>query len=203
MGVTLYIDPLGGTLEINKTLGGMFVAPTLPQQKTIRIDWPNNSKNGAELLPSSGQHYVIVANLKAEIPKHLPNATAADPIRVVGHSGGAQGIDRFLREEGAWLLALLNSLGKSINCIRFYLLGDPEQKFTGASYLYPNQSPPIYPGTGAKCGKNGGPHDATCPSTMANHGGYGIGSGLPPTCPFIVDVVCIQYDGWAMAPINT
>lgn len=200
MGTTLYCDPLGGTLEITKTLGGMFVAPALPGQKVIRIDWPNNKENGAELMPSSAAHYNIVINLKIQIAAALPTATAADPVRVVGQSGGGQGIERFLREEGAWLLALLTSLGKTIDCIIFYVLGSPETKFTGASYLYPAQSKPIYPGDGTKCGKNGGAHDSTCPSTMANHGGFGVGYGLPINCPFIVNMVIIQYDGWAMAP---
>lgn len=202
MGTTLYCDPLMGTLDINNTLGGMFVAPTLPNQKVVWVKWPNGGRGGGSVIPSSAASYTCAQNLWTEIQANIGTATATDPLRVVGHSGGAQNIMRFLREFGAQLQALLTSLGKPLNCILFYCLGSPEAKFTGASYLYPAQSPPVYPGDGTKCGANGGPHDANCPSTLANHGGYGVGSGLPLTCPFTVHVVAIQFDGWAMAPTN-
>lgn len=202
MGTTLYCDPLMGSLKINTTLGGMFVAPALPNQKVVWVTWPNGGRGGGSILPSSAASYTCAQNIWTAVQAEIGTATAADPLRLVGHSGGAQNIMRFIREFGDQLLALLASLGKPISCIRFYCLGCPEQKFTGASYLYPSQSPPAYPGDGTKCGANAGPHDSNCPSAMEHHGGHGIGSGLPLDCPFFVDVVSMEYDGWAMAPTN-
>jgi hypothetical protein len=203
MGTTLYCDPLMGTLDINRTLGGMFVHPTLNNQKVIWVEWPNGGRGKGSIIPSSAASGICVANLWVAVQENIGTATAADPLRIVGHSGGAQNIMRFIREKSAALQSLLTSLGKPINCIVFYCLGCPEQKFTGASYLYPVQSPAAYPGDGTKCGLNGGPHDANCPSLYpSQHGGYGIGYGLPLTCPFTVHVVSMQYDGWSMAPTN-
>ena len=54
------------------------------------------------------------------------------------------------------------------------------QKYTGASYRYPTESPPIYPGGGS----------------------YGTGGwGIPLTgVPWELHTVANEYDGWADAP---
>lgn len=203
-GITLYTYPLIGTLKIKTTLGGQFVSNG---QKVIRVPWPNGgAEDGGSLLPSSQASGIGSANLRTQILAIIPELSATNMCDVVGHSGGAQNIMRCIREHGAEIQAAMQAAGKDLSWLRFWPLGCPEQKFTGASYLYPAQSPPIYPGDGTKCGGTGGnngPHDSNCPSAYpSQHGGYGVGSGLPEPCPFTVNVVSNQWDGWSMAPTN-
>lgn len=202
MGHTLYLDPLLGTLKIKTTMGGMFVPPALPNQQVVWVEWPNGGRGGGSAIPSNGAANTAVENLWTAVQANIASATAADPMRIVGHSGGAQAIMKFIREKWAALKALLISLGKPLNAVQFYCLGCPEQKFTGASYLYTANSPPAYPGDGTRCGASGGAHDGTCPTPLQWHGGYGLGYGLPEPCEATVHVVSNQWDGWSMAPTN-
>lgn len=199
MGVTVHIDPLLGDLNPKLALGGMF---NPPGQKLVWAEWPNGGRGGGSPIPSNQAAHTGMMALYNAIIANIPAATLADPMKVIGHSGGAQIIMKLLREKGADIQSALTAAGKTLPCIEFYPMGCPEQKFTGASYLYPVQSPAVYPGDGSKCGASGAPHDGTCPTPLAYHGGNGVGYGLPEPCPFTVHVVSNQYDGWSQAPTN-
>ena len=77
-------------------------------------------------------------------------------------------------------------------------------KFTGCVYLWPNIDKSVYPGDGTKCGKGGtAPHDSTCPYLYpSQHGGWGVGCGIPPVMPWDVTWIANQYDGFADCPVN-
>lgn len=196
MGTTLYIDPLIGSLDGRTALGGMF-APV--GQKLVHVPWPNGGRGGGSIIPSNAAAHTGMTNLYNAVVAHLGDASVGDPLNVIGHSGGAQIIMKMLREKRTDLQAAITAAGKTLPSVVFYPMGCPEQKFTGASYLYPEYSPPIYPGNPAQ---GGTPHTSECPTPPAFHGGYTVGSGLPSPCPFTVHVVSTQYDGWSMAPTN-
>lgn len=179
MGATLYIDPLLGPINPKKFMKGQF----LNHKPHLEVVWPN-----MDPLPKNANAHIGMTNLTTLMTAN--QGSSGDPTNIIGHSGGSQIAMKWLREIGP-----TSPLPKGN--YHFWLAGSPEQKYTGASYLYPAQSPPVYPGDPA----NGAPaHDGSCPTPLANHGGYGIGSGLPATCPWHVNVISNQYDGWSDAP---
>lgn len=169
MGVTLTVPALWSDVPAN------FV-PDLPGTRK-KVAYSNSS-------PSNGNAADCVNKVYAAI---LANpGTAADPTNVLAWSMGSQGVDKLLREKGADLLAT----GVAPNTLHFYLCGDPEHKFNGASVLAPGRFPAVYPGTTG--------HSIFCPAgcKASYHGGYGVGYGLPPNCAWYVDCLVMGYDGW-------
>lgn len=192
MGTTLYLHPLGGELEIKKVLGGTLAAGNT----CINVPWPHK-----KLIPSNDSAHTGKVNLLAAIVAALPTSSTLDPIKIAGQSGGGQVMMKTIREDRAAIIAAIAAAGKTAGCIEWYIFGCPEQKFTGTSYLYTAQDPPIYPGDPTKGGKV---HDGSCPTPSGMHGGYGVGYGLPATVSGIgqINVISLQYDGWSHAPTN-
>jgi hypothetical protein len=199
MGVTLYLDGAfaawKGGFKIKYALNGELVAPAPGQtQKIVKVQWPGQWGDVSNASAHKGK-----LNLRAAITANLSQATAADPMRIAGHSGGGQTIMKMLREDGPALEAELTAAGKGKNVLKFYILGSPEMKFIGTSYLYPDADGADYPGDPAHGGQA---HTAGCPTPPEFHGGYGIGYGLPEPCTWYCECVAVQYDGWANAPTN-
>lgn len=116
--------------------------------------------------------------------------TAAVPTRVFGHSLGSQIIYKWMREKGP-------TSDLDPDTIEFYAAGCPEQRYTGASTLYPDESPAKYPGDPAHGGETWSEESPTPPEF---YGGWGVGYGLPATIPWKLWCIAAQYDGWADAP---
>jgi len=162
-GTLLYINAFTGDMSVKEFLGGM-LAPA--GTKVINIPYPNKWYNGV----SNTHANTAVANLTAALANN--QGTVGEPTVVVGHSAGAQFIYKWIREVGP-------TSPQDPTTVVFYAVGNPEQKYTGASYRYYSESTPIYPG----------------------NGNYGDGWGLPTSgIGWTVHTVANEYDGWADAP---
>lgn len=183
MSALLYVNPLLGLIDPRKVLNGRFVDEDFvvnPSRPVVNVKW----KNFDPFPKNTNTH---AAMLELDRLLHLYPGTPEDPTDIVCHSAGSEVADKWMREMGPFSDIPVNS-------IRWWLLGDPEAPFTGACYLYPTAMPPVYPGVT--------PHTASCPTPPEFHGGYGVGFGAPPVCPWTVNYVIHQYDGWAMAPLD-
>lgn len=162
-GTLLYINAFTGDMKPKEFLDGM-LAP--PGTNIINVPYPNQWYDGV-----SNEHAeTAVANLTQALADN--QGTVSAPTKVVGHSAGAQFIYKWVREVGP-------TSPQDPDTVVFYSVGNPEQKYTGASYRYPTESPPMYPGGGA----------------------YGDGWGLPVSgIPWTIHTVANEYDGWADAP---
>ena len=162
-GTLLYINGFTGDMKPKEFLGGM-LAPA--GTKIINVPYPNQWHDGV----SEAHAETAIANLDQALTDNP--GTVSAPTKVVGHSAGGQFVYKWIREEGPTSLI-------DPTTVVFYSVGNPEQKYTGASYRYPTESPPIYPGGG----------------------NYGDGWGLPVSgIPWEVHTVANEYDGWADAP---
>ena len=188
-GTLLVIDPAGNKIDGKKMLGGALWDDTT---KVVRVP-----TNNASLSSFSGKAaYADIVSLNETL---LANpGTPSVPTKIVTHSRGGSIASTWFRVMGP---------GSAIDpaTLKWYICGCPDMKFTGAVYLWPDRDKPTYPGDGTKCGgTNGGePHDANCPFLYpSQHGGWGVGSGIPATMPWDVTWIANQYDGWADCPIN-
>ena len=189
MSALLYINPLLGIIDPRVMFAGRFVDETKvadPDRPVVNVKW-----NNFDFIPKNTN--VHPGALELVRLMLLYPGTPGDPTDIVCHSGGSQLANKAIREMD-YLLSLLGGGTLDPANYRFWLAGDPESCFTGASYLYPEACPPVYPGNT--------PHTASCPTPPEFHGGYGVGFGLPFPCPWTVNVVVHQYDGWAMAPLD-
>lgn len=164
-GTLLYLNPFGGSMDPHKFLDGMFVDPGT---KVVNVPYPNSLFDSV----SNDNANIAVANLTEALANN-PGTTEV-PTKVIGHSAGGQMIYKWVREVGP-------TSPQDPDTVVFYSVGNPEQKYTGASYRYTAESPPIYPGGGA----------------------YGDGWGLPVSgIPWTIHTVANEYDGWADAPAD-
>ncbi len=189
MSALLYVNPLLGIMDPRLMLAGRFVNDDLMpdvDRPIVNVKWDN-----FDFIPkNTNAHDGALELVRLML---LYPGTPADPTDIVCHSGGSQVANKAIREI-EHLLALLGGGTIDWSGYRFWLCGDPETCFTGASYLYPEACPPVYPGNTS--------HYPGCPTPPEFHGGYGIGFGLPFPCPVEVNVIIHQYDGWAMAPVD-
>lgn len=184
-GTILFCNPglaglLGsaGDIKVANLLGGSLVGG----RKAVKVSpWNTTSFTNA----SAHNNMMALDSFLTKYP-----GTSGTPTRVVGHSLGSQIIYKWLREKGP-------TSPIATNTVEFYAFGCPEQRYTGASTLYPDNSPPKYPGDPAH---GGTAHTGGCPTPSQFHGGWGVGYGLPTTIPWKVWCVANQYDGWADAP---
>lgn len=185
MSAIITIDPLLDSLDAKTFLGGRFLSEAHgydPKRPVIRARWDNRDP-----IPSNQAAHDGMMELKRVLEANP--GTALEPVDILCWSGGAQVAKKFAREQA-------NGAALPANSVRVWAAGCPESKFTGASVLYPVDTPAVYPGNK--------PHTAGCPTPLAFHGGYGVGYGLPltiPACFVEWNEVINQYDGWADAPI--
>lgn len=181
-GALLYVNPLLAELDPRAHLRGYFFREELgfdPLREVVQVKWDNFD------IPQNVNAHDAMVELDRLM--HAYPGTPEDPTDIVCHSAGDQVANKWCRER-------MPNTDLDLAGFRFWLAGDPEACFTGTSYLYPDAAPPVYPGNR--------PHTANCPTPPEFHGGYGVGYGLPFPCPVEVNVICNQYDGWAMAPLN-
>ena len=179
MPYLLYLNPVGGSMDAKKWAKGELSAG----RSVVKVSW-NNS-----FLVSNTNAHGGMTNLDTALPKYP--GTPEVPTIIIGFSGGAQVIEKWLREKGP-----TSSIDPST--VKFYLFGSPENQF-GSCARNPADDPPKYPGDPAA---NGTAHTSKCKTPPEFHGGIGIGFSVPPNCAYDVTYVTAQYDGWADGPTD-
>lgn len=176
MGITLYAHPAFGFIDPQKWLGGDIVK----NNKAVLV--PTDNFNPFTSLTNKSANTDM---LTLDRYLHMFPGTREDPTKILLHSRSSQIGSKWLREIGP---------NSDINpeTVEWWMTGNPEQKFTGAGYVYPDIDKPLYPGK-TQCVKN-------CPTPPALHGGYGYGFGLPLKTKYIVHMIATEYDGWACVP---
>lgn len=177
MAKVITVDPLFGSIKSDFLQGELWAEGSgYTTVKASYFNWFPFDSNATAAM--NALDALLLAN----------PGTVGTPTRVLGFSMGAQACLKWMRQKGPTTTV---DPGK----VEFYLCGCPEMPYNGASVLYPEDHPAIYPGETA--------HWWGCPTPEEFHGEFGVGYGPPTVCPWDITFVINEWDGWCDAPNKT